>query len=50
MARLIDAEALHKHCYGLCVRCVWRYNGGCSEWNGWMELPEPPKEEENEYE
>lgn len=22
----------HKQCYGLCPRCVWRYNGGCSEW------------------
>ena len=21
-----------KPCYGLCTRCVWRYNGGCSEW------------------
>lgn len=24
----------HKPCYGLCCRCVWRYNGGCSEWKG----------------
>lgn len=24
-----------KPCYGLCARCVWRYNGGCSMWNGW---------------
>lgn len=23
---------IHKSCYGLCPRCVWRYNGGCSEW------------------
>lgn len=22
-----------KPCYGLCERCVWKYNGGCSEWN-----------------
>lgn len=22
-----------KPCYGLCDRCVWKYNGGCSEWN-----------------
>ena len=22
----------HKKCYGKCPRCVWRYNGGCSEW------------------
>ena len=21
-----------KPCYGKCNRCVWRYNGGCSEW------------------
>lgn len=24
----------HKPCYGLCERCVWFKNGGCSEWNG----------------
>lgn len=23
-----------KVCYGLCEQCVWKYNGGCSEWNG----------------
>lgn len=23
-----------KPCLGLCDRCVWKYNGGCSEWNG----------------
>ena len=23
-----------KNCYGRCDRCVWRDNGGCSEWNG----------------
>lgn len=23
---------IHKSCYGLCPRCVWRYNEGCSEW------------------
>ena len=22
----------HKRCYGKCDRCVWKYNGGCSEW------------------
>lgn len=22
----------HKKCYGKCERCVWLYNGGCSEW------------------
>lgn len=21
-----------KECYGKCARCVWKYNGGCSEW------------------
>ena len=21
-----------KWCFGLCDRCVWKYNGGCSEW------------------
>lgn len=26
-----------KICYGLCERCVWKYNGGCSEWNGFSE-------------
>ena len=25
---------MHKPCYGKCGRCVWRDNGGCSEWNG----------------
>ena len=25
-------EIEHKDCYGLCDRCVWMYNGGCSEW------------------
>lgn len=24
----------HKKCYGLCDRCAWKTNGGCSEWNG----------------
>lgn len=23
-----------KPCYGKCDRCVWKTNGGCSEWNG----------------
>lgn len=23
---------MHKPCYGKCPRCVWRWNGGCSEW------------------
>lgn len=23
--------------YGKCDRCVWKYNGGCSEWNGYGE-------------
>lgn len=23
-----------KSYYGLCERCVWKRNGGCSEWNG----------------
>ncbi len=22
----------HKKCYGKCGRCVWKNNGGCSEW------------------
>jgi len=26
-----------KPCYGLCERCVWYRNGGCSEWNGMAE-------------
>ena len=21
-----------KRCYGKCDRCVWKNNGGCSEW------------------
>ena len=24
-----------KPCYGKCESCIWKYNGGCSEWNGW---------------
>ena len=24
----------NKPCYGKCPRCVWRWNGGCSEWQG----------------
>lgn len=23
-----------KSCYGLCPNCIWKDNGGCSEWNG----------------
>ena len=32
-----NREMKHKTCYGKCDRCVWRDNGGCSEWNGWCE-------------
>lgn len=28
------ASASAKVCYGSCDRCVWKYNNGCSEWNG----------------
>lgn len=24
-----------KSCYGKCDRCIWKENGGCSEWNGY---------------
>ena len=24
--------AMHKPCYGKCNRCMWRWNGGCNEW------------------
>lgn len=24
-----------KPCYGKCNLCIWKYNGGCSERNGW---------------
>lgn len=24
----------HKKCYDKCNRCVWKNNGGCSEWRG----------------
>ena len=27
-----EVTAMHKPCYGKCPRCVWRWNGGCSEW------------------
>ena len=23
-----------KQCFGMCEKCAWKYNGGCSEWNG----------------
>ena len=23
-----------KPCFGKCDRCIWKENGGCSEWNG----------------
>ena len=26
-----------KPCYGRCDRCVWKDNGGCSEWNGFKD-------------
>lgn len=29
-----------KPCYGKCESCVWKYNGGCSEWNGWSRAGE----------
>lgn len=25
----------YKLCYGKCDKCVWKDNGGCSEWNGY---------------
>lgn len=36
-----------KSCYGLCDRCAWKRNGGCSEWNGYGEKS---KEGESENE
>ena len=33
-----------KPCYGKCELCVWKYNGGCSEWNGWNRRAEELKE------
>ena len=31
-----DSSSEKKICYdkSLCKRCVWKYNGGCSEWPG----------------
>lgn len=29
---ILVVTAMHKPCYGKCRRCVWRWNGGCSEW------------------
>lgn len=36
---------MHKLCYGKCDRCVWKNNGGCSEWGGppMIELKPCPK-------
>lgn len=26
-----------KPCFGKCKQCIWKPNGGCSEWNGFGE-------------
>lgn len=33
-----------KPCYGKCNLCIWKYNGGCSEWNGWALIRKCKKE------
>lgn len=30
--RWTEVLTMSKWCFGLCARCAWRYNGGCSEW------------------
>ena len=25
-----------KQCFGQCEKCAWKFNGGCSEWNGYV--------------
>lgn len=32
MVRANLPGGMRKWCYGRCDRCVWKYNGGCSEW------------------
>nr|DAJ89212.1 MAG TPA: hypothetical protein [Caudoviricetes sp.] len=34
MIDILFARATHKECFKsmLCARCVWKNNGGCSEW------------------
>lgn len=27
-----NMRTCRKPCYGKCERCVWKNNGGCSEW------------------
>ena len=34
-----------KPCSGKCESCAWKYNGGCSEWNGWSRAGEEGKHE-----
>lgn len=34
-----------KPCYGKCDLCIWKYNGGCSEWNGWALIRKCKKKE-----
>lgn len=33
MAARKKPDGQHKSCYGLCEKCVWKFNNGCSEWN-----------------
>ena len=40
----------HKPCYGKCDRCVWKYNGGCSEWDKRLINEFINKEENNSHE
>lgn len=28
----VEVFLARKDCYGKCDRCVWKNNGGCSEW------------------
>ena len=40
----------HKPCYGKCNQCVWKYNGGCSEWDKRLINEFINKEENNSHE
>lgn len=35
-----DIFAKDCYCFGKCDRCIWKRNGGCSEWNGTKEESE----------
>jgi len=43
---ICTASSSAKICFGLCDRCIWKNNNGCSEWNGWSKYETLQKEKE----